>query len=174
MKDIGTIASLEFPETSEWLPEPGAQVTMISGGTKHNMVPDRCKYVVDVRSNDRYGNEEILAMLRKVCAADLVPRSTRLKPSVLEGNHFLMEAILTSGLSPFGSSTLSDMSLIPYPAIKMGPGDSARSHTAGEYILAGELDQGVVQFNHFLQAVARVVMHKGKAAMMENNQGKRS
>jgi acetylornithine deacetylase len=174
MKDIETIASLEFSEPSEWLPGPGAQVTMISGGTKHNVVPDRCKYVVDVRSNDRYGNEEILAMLRKVCAADLVPRSTRLKPSLLAGNHFLMEAISSSGLSPFGSSTLSDMSLIPYPAVKMGPGDSARSHTAGEYILVEELDQGVAQYNQFLQAVARVVMHKGKAAMMENNEEKRS
>jgi acetylornithine deacetylase len=156
MQDIKSIKSLDFPEQSEWLPDPGAQVTMISGGNRHNVVPGRCSYVVDVRSNDKYGNGEILAMLKERCKAELVPRSTRLKPSLLPGDHFLMGAIASLGLSPFGSSTLSDMAIIPFPAVKMGPGDSSRSHTAEEYILIRELDDGVLHYKQFLQAVARI------------------
>lgn len=148
--EIETIRNLKFERKSQWLPEAGAQVTMISAGTSHNVVPDVCRFVVDVRSNDHYGNEEMLELLKKSCVADLVPRSTRLKPSGLPEDHFLMDAIHRCKLEPFGSSTLSDMALIPYPAIKMGPGDSARSHTAGEYILISELDQAIELYIQFL------------------------
>lgn len=165
MQDIGSIASLQFPESSEWLPEPGAQVTMISGGNRHNVVPGSCSYVMDVRSNDKYGNEEILALLREHCKAELIPRSTRLKPSLLPGDHFMMEAISSLGLPPFGSSTLSDMAIIPFPAVKMGPGDSSRSHAAEEYILIRELDEGVLHYKEFLQAVARVWKNLDKRAL---------
>jgi len=154
LKDIETIRNLNFPDNSEWLPGPGAQVTMMEGGTKHNVVPESCRYVVDVRSNDRYENETILAMLKERCEATLVPRSTRLKPSRLESNHFLMEAITTLGLHPYGSSTLSDMALVPFPAVKIGPGDSSRSHTSEEYVLVRELDHGVNLYKKFLQAIA--------------------
>jgi acetylornithine deacetylase len=153
MKDIDSIRALTFSEESEWLPLPGAQVTMISAGTRHNMVPDRCSYVVDVRSNDRYGNERLLEMFRLVCGAELTPRSTRLRSSGLDHDHLLMRAIQAIGLEPFGSSTLSDMALIPSPAIKMGPGESARSHTAGEYILKSELKQGVEGYCRFLEHI---------------------
>jgi acetylornithine deacetylase len=151
VKDILAIRELEFGEESQWLPAPGAQVTMITAGTRHNVVPDLCRYVVDVRSNDQYGNEQLLEMIRAVCLARLTPRSTRLKPSCLDGDHYLMRAIRAIHLEPFGSSTLSDMALIPFPAIKMGPGDSSRSHTAGEYILKKELEQGVEGYCHFLE-----------------------
>jgi acetylornithine deacetylase len=153
MKEIEAIKGLKFEEKSEWLPEPGAQVTMISAGTNHNVVPDVCRFVVDVRSNDQYGNESILELLHFVSEADLTPRSTRLKPSGLESNHFLMETINACKFRPFGSSTLSDMALIPFPAIKMGPGNSARSHTAGEYILASELNRGVELYCQFLNHI---------------------
>lgn len=164
MKDIEQITNLKFPLKSEWLPAPGAQVTMISAGTKHNVVPDRCRYVVDVRSNDRYTNEEMLAMLRRACVAKLVPRSTRLKPSWLEPGHFLMEALSSLGLTPFGSSTLSDMTLIPYPALKIGPGDSARSHTAEEFIRLDELELGVQGYIQLLKMVAKVMKRKDSLA----------
>ena len=153
MKDLACIRQLEFSEQSEWLPEPGAQVTMISAGSSHNVVPDLCRYVVDVRSNDRYGNERLLEIIRSVCSAELTPRSTRLRSSGLERNHFLMKAIKAAGLKPFGSSTLSDMALIPFPAIKMGPGESSRSHTAGEYIRKSELEQGVAAYCRFLKHI---------------------
>jgi acetylornithine deacetylase len=153
MKDLAAIKKLDFTRKSKWLEEPGAQVTMISAGTRHNVVPDICRYVVDVRSNDRYGNEEMLTLIRSVCKAELKPRSTHLKSSGLESNHFLMKAIRRGGLVAFGSSTLSDMALIPFPAIKMGPGESSRSHTAGEYILKGELEQGVAAYCRFLDHI---------------------
>ena len=153
MEDLQAIAQLEFTEESEWLSKPGAQVTMISAGTGHNVVPDLCTYVVDVRSNDRYGNERLLEMIRSVCKARLTPRSTRLKPTGLDDNHFLMRTIRTLRWEPFGSSTLSDMALIPFPAVKMGPGESSRSHTAGEYIKKSELQQGVAAYCHFLEHI---------------------
>jgi acetylornithine deacetylase len=153
LKDIESIESLRFHDPSEWLPDPCAQVTMISGGHKHNVVPDRCTYVVDVRSNDMYGNERILDMLKECCQASLHPRSTRLRASRLNRDHFLMDAVNTLGLKPFGSSTLSDMALIPFPSIKMGPGESARSHTAEEFVETGELAHGVAVYQEFLAAV---------------------
>jgi len=151
MKDMAAIAELEFIDGSEWLPEPSAQVTMISAGTRHNVVPDLCSYVVDVRSNDQYGNEQLLEEIRSVCRAKLSPRSTRLRSSGLDPEHYLMKTIIAAGLEPFGSSTLSDMALIPFPAIKMGPGESSRSHTAGEYIKISELEQGVATYCSFLE-----------------------
>jgi acetylornithine deacetylase len=151
MRDMESIQRLSLESKSEWLPEPSAQVTMISAGTSHNVVPDLCRFVVDVRSNDQYENEFLLELLRGACESDLKPRSTRLKPSGLAKDHFMMEAIQTCELEPFGSSTLSDMALIPYPAVKMGPGDSARSHTAGEYIRISELDKGIQTYCFFLE-----------------------
>jgi acetylornithine deacetylase len=153
MEDIRAIGNLTFSRESAWLPEPGAHVTMISAGTRHNVVPDVCRYVVDVRSNDQYGNEALLEMIRSVCKADLIPRSTRLKPSGIDPDHYLMQAIQRCNFKPFGSSTLSDMALIPFPAVKMGPGDSARSHTAGEYILISEMDEGIATYCQYLENI---------------------
>jgi len=151
MEDIEAIRNMHFPHKSAWLPEAGAQVTIISAGNRHNVVPDLCRYVVDVRSNDCYGNEEMLEMIRAVCEADLNPRSTRLHPSGLDSGHILMEAVSACNMEPFGSSTLSDMALIPFPAVKMGPGESARSHTAGEYILLGEMEEAIKCYCEFLE-----------------------
>ena len=153
MEDLAAIRALKFTEHSEWLPDPGAQVTMISAGTRHNVTPDLCSFVVDVRSNDRYDNERLLDKIRSVCNAELIPRSTRLRSSGLDKDHFLMRTIGELGLQPFGSSTLSDMALIPFPAVKMGPGDSSRSHTAGEYILKSELEEGVAAYCSFLEHI---------------------
>ena len=153
LEDLISIRDLRFPERSGWLPAASAQVTMISSGTAHNVVPGLCEYVVDVRSNDRYGNEEMLEMIRSVCHATLEPRSLRLKSSCLPEGHFLMEAIRRCDMTPFGSSTLSDMALLPFPAVKMGPGDSSRSHTAGEYILFDELKQGIEGYIRFLRSL---------------------
>jgi acetylornithine deacetylase len=160
IKDIESIRELEFQDHSDWLPEPGAQVTMIKAGTVHNVVPDICRYVVDVRSNDKYRNETVLEKIRSVCVSELTPRSTRLQPSSLDGDHFLMKTIKACGLKPFGSSTLSDMALIPFPAIKMGPGDSARSHSAEEYILTSEMENGEELYCRFLQSMKEILNHR--------------
>ncbi len=156
MEDIRAISGLKFDKQSQWLPAPGAQVTMISAGTNHNVVPDLCRYVVDVRSNDRYSNREMLEMVRSVCRAELTPRSTRLQSSSIDPDHFLMKAIRKCGLRPYGSSTLSDMALLPYPAIKMGPGDPSRSHTAGEFILFSELEEGLSGYTSLLKTLSEM------------------
>jgi len=158
MKDIENLAGLRFLERSLWLPDPSVKVTMISAGTSHNVIPDTCRYVVDVRSNDRYGNEELLEMIRGRCSAELTPRSMRLKPSFLDPGHPLMEAIGKTGLRPFGSATLSDMALMPFPAVKMGPGDSSRSHTAGEYIRISEIENAVELYSRFLTTLKEILL----------------
>lgn len=158
MKDIENISGLRFREKSAWLPDPSVKVTMISAGTSHNVIPDTCRYVMDVRSNDMYGNEKLLEMIRGACLAELTPRSMRLGPSFLDPDHPVIEAIGKTGLKPFGSSTLSDMALMPFPAVKMGPGDSSRSHTAGEYILVSELEEAVDIYTRFLTALREVLL----------------
>lgn len=157
LRDVEAIRDLRFTEQSQWLPEASAQVTMISAGSAHNVVPDVCRYVVDVRSNDRYDNERMLDILSGACEAELTPRSTRLQPSLLDPDHLLMEAVRKANLKPFGSSTLSDMALLSIPSIKLGPGSSARSHTAGEYILLSELERGIEGYCSFLETLHGLV-----------------
>ncbi len=144
IKEIGKIQELSFPEPSRWLPEPSLQVTMIRAGSVHNVVPDECNYVIDVRSNDIYNNEDILKMLRGISDAELIPRSLRLKAKTLDEDHLLNRLIAEMGLKPFGSSTLSDMALLPFPSVKIGPGESARSHTSGEWISTDEIRNGII------------------------------
>ncbi|MFZ5941255.1 MAG: M20/M25/M40 family metallo-hydrolase [Bacteroidota bacterium] len=143
MEEIRKIADLRFAEKSAWLPEPSLQVTMIQAGTAHNVVPDECRFVIDVRSNDRYNNAEILTMLQDLTTAELQPRSTRLKATRLSDGHPLHEVFHKMGYKAFGSLTLSDMALLPFPSVKIGPGDSARSHTAGEWITINEIQEGM-------------------------------
>lgn len=172
LDDIRAIAEMKFEKRSRWLPDPGAQVTMVSAGTNHNVVPDLCRYVVDVRSNDRYTNREMLEMIRSVCRADLTPRSTRLESSSLDPGHFLMKSIKKCGLRPYGSSTLSDMALLPCPSIKMGPGDPARSHTAGEFILISELEAGKQGYAGFLMNIMDTIRSRKEKAGHEAHQQK--
>jgi acetylornithine deacetylase len=157
LKDISEIEQLRFDKKSDWLPDPSAQVTMIESGNKHNVVPDLCKYVIDVRSNDLYSNKDLLELLKRKCGGTLTPRSMRLTSSSLPKDHFLNEAIGISGLKPFGSQTLSDMAVIPFPAVKMGPGFSERSHSADEYILLGEIEDGVSGYLSYIRTIYRIL-----------------
>jgi acetylornithine deacetylase len=157
LKDISEIEQLRFDKKSEWLPDPSAQVTMIESGNKHNVVPDLCKYVIDVRSNDLYSNNDLLDILKSKCEGTLTPRSMRLTSSYLPKDHFLNEAIGISGLAPFGSQTLSDMAVIPFPAVKMGPGFSARSHSADEYILLSEIESGVSGYVSYIRTICQIL-----------------
>ncbi|MBN1132467.1 MAG: M20/M25/M40 family metallo-hydrolase [Bacteroidales bacterium] len=165
LKDIMAIRQIQFPGKSEWLPDPSIQVTMIESGMKHNIVPDLCKYVIDVRSNDCYSNQQLLELLRETCGATLHPRSLHLGASILPVNHCFHQAIRLSGLEPFGSLTLSDMALLPFPAVKMGPGHSSRSHTADEYIYIGEIEKGVMVYTRFINSVYTILKHKTNETM---------
>ena len=120
-------------------------VTQIEAGRQHNVVPDVCRIVVDVRTTDAYTNEETLELLRGIAGekCTLVPRSTRLGPSAISPDHPLVRRLGILGKEPFGSPTLSDQALMPFPSLKIGPGDSARSHTADEYIEKWELRDAI-------------------------------
>ncbi|THH36480.1 M20 family metallo-hydrolase [Neolewinella litorea] len=144
--DIAAIRNYSFTRPSERLGPTSATVTVISAGTQHNVVPDRCNFVVDLRVNEAYTNEEAVAELQAVCRfAQLKPRSLRLQSSRIADDHFLLRAARRArpGAQDYGSPTLSDQALMPFPTLKIGPGDSARSHTADEFIHVAEVAEGI-------------------------------
>ena len=155
MEDIAQIRKLQFPSTSEWLPEPAVNVTMIKAGTNHNVVPDTCSFVIDARSNDLYSNERLLEMIKSCSTSSIQPRSLRLNSSSLHSEHPGFDLFKKLNLKPFGSSTMSDMALLPFPAIKMGPGDSARSHTADEYIYINEIEDAIAIYIDLVQGLLK-------------------
>src|SRR6056297_1456766 len=153
LQDIGQIRELMFKKHSEWLRDPSVNVTMIQAGTGHNVVPDTCEFVIDVRSNDKYTNERLFEILKGACESQLVPRSMRLRSSALKKGHAVYGVIETLGMKPFGSPTLSDMALLDIPAVKIGPGDSARSHTANEYIFVAEIEAAIDRYATFIEHI---------------------
>ncbi len=143
-----------FSETSQWLGPVKMSVTQIAAGSQHNVVPDRCTLVVDVRPNDCYSLAEILETIRENVKGEVVPRSVRLQPSHIRMDHPAVKAGISLNLPMYGSPTLSDQALMPFPTVKIGPGDSARSHTADEYIHVTEIAAGIDGYRAFLQALA--------------------
>ena len=141
--DITWIRNHRFERVSPLLGEVKATVTMIEAGTQHNVIPDTCRFVVDVRSNELYSNEELLQFFRLHLTSEVKERSTRLNSSRIPVDHPLVKAAVALGRTPFGSPTLSDQALMPFPSFKMGPGQSARSHTANEYIERDELAEAL-------------------------------
>ena len=143
--------SFVFPKVSPWLGPVGMNVTMIQAGTQHNVVPDSCSFVVDVRPNGMYTNEELLSLIRAALPdIDIRARSTRLGSSHLDSGHPVVQRGLALGLEAFGSPTCSNQTLCPFPTLKIGPGDSARSHTADEFIRLSEIRDGIGIFVRLL------------------------
>jgi acetylornithine deacetylase len=118
-------------------------VTVIEAGKQHNVIPDTCRYVVDVRTTAAYSYDELLNWMQSHLKADIVPRSTRLKPSIISEDHPLVATARKMGIDTFGSATLSDQALLHIPSVKIGPGKSERSHTADEFIYLDELQKGL-------------------------------
>ena len=146
LPDIEWFCAYRFEKESPLLGPVKMSVTVINAGTQHNVVPDRCTFTVDVRSNECYTNEEIY---RQVCAsveAEVTARSFRLGSSHIDPSHPLVQRAIALGRTPFGSPTLSDQALMPWPSMKMGPGDSARSHTADEYICRQEIHNAIEDY----------------------------
>src|ERR1041385_2904138 len=125
IKIINWINHYEFPKISKWLGKVKMSVTMINSGTQHNVVPDTCSFTIDIRVTDAYTHEEILQTLKQNLDCEINPRSTRIHSSSIAETHALVEAGKKTGLNFFGSPTTSDQALIPFPSIKIGPGDSA-------------------------------------------------
>jgi acetylornithine deacetylase len=140
--DIETIRNYRFEKTSDILGPVKMSVTMINAGSQHNVVPDRCSFVVDVRTNEHYSNQQAYEIINQLIDSEVTPRSFRLNSSGISVDHPIVQRGISLGLSYYGSPTTSDQAILPYTSIKIGPGDSARSHTANEYILISELEEG--------------------------------
>ena len=153
LADIEWFRNYRFPNVSEFLGEVKMSVTQINAGTQHNVVPDRCTFVVDIRSNELYSNEEILEEIKKHISCDAVPRSTRLSSSATPLNHPIIVKAKETGREIFGSPTLSDQALMPFPSVKIGPGKSSRSHTADEFVEIKEIEQGISVYYELLSGL---------------------
>ena len=140
---IEKLQNFQFPKVSEQLGAVKLSVTQIQAGTQHNVIPDRCDFVVDIRTNELYKNEEALHFLQKNIDCDMKARSFRLNSSRIDTDHPVIVRAKILGLQPFGSPTLSDQALMPFPSVKIGPGDSSRSHTANEFILKNEIRESI-------------------------------
>lgn len=152
---VGALRDLRFPLVSEYLGPVKVSVTQIEAGTQHNVVPDLCRIVVDVRTTDAYTNEQTLELIRgAVPDCVLEPRSLRLRPSSVPVGHPVVQRLAFAGKEPFGSPTLSDQALMPFLSVKVGPGDSARSHTADEFIYADEIREAIQMYVTVLDGVS--------------------
>jgi acetylornithine deacetylase/succinyl-diaminopimelate desuccinylase-like protein len=150
LKDIEWFQSFAFPKVSDALGQVKMSVTVIQAGQAHNQIPPECTFTVDVRVTDAYTLEEVLAVIRANVSCQVTPRSLRLKPSGIPTNHPLVQSGLQLNKKLYSSPTTSDQALIPVPSIKMGPGDSARSHSANEYIYLNEINQGIESYIRLL------------------------
>lgn len=143
IEDIQWFKSHSFDRVSDFLGAVKMSVTQINAGTQHNVVPDKCTFVVDVRPNGMYTNPELLELIKSSVSCEVKERSTRIGSSHLPMNHPAVVRGLSLGLEPFGSPTTSNQALCHFPTLKIGPGDSARSHSADEYIRLDEIGDGI-------------------------------
>jgi len=153
LKDIEWFRTYQFPKVSESLGKIKMSVTVIHAGQAHNQVPAECKFTVDVRVTDAYTLEEVLDIINHHVSCEVIPRSLRLRPSGVSEDHPLVTAGTAIGKKLYGSPTTSDQALIPVPSIKMGPGDSARSHSADEFIFAHEIETGIDSYIALLEKI---------------------
>jgi len=143
LDDIAWFRTFQWPQVSPMLGTVKMTVTIINAGTQHNVIPAECTFTVDIRSNEYYSNQDLYEEICKHIQGTCTARSFRLNSSRIELSHPLVQKTLSMGKKPFGSPTLSDQALLPCPSIKMGPGESCRSHTADEYIELEEIYQAI-------------------------------
>lgn len=154
LEDIRWFKEYRFPKESSLLGPVKMSVTVVNAGTQHNVIPDRCTFTVDVRSNECYTNQEIYEIVKQHISSEAAARSFRLSSSHIDSNHPLVKRAIALGRTPFGSPTLSDQALMPFPSLKMGPGKSSRSHTADEYILISEIEEAIQLYLSLLDGVS--------------------
>jgi acetylornithine deacetylase len=153
LKDIQWFKSYRFAKVSELFGPLKMSVTVINAGTQHNVVPELCTFTVDVRVTDAYTNEEVLKIIKNNVECDVKPRSTRLKPSSIDKDHPIVQSGIRLGKATYGSPTTSDQALLSIPSVKVGPGDSARSHMADEYVYVQEILDGIRDYIDMLKPV---------------------
>ena len=153
IEDINWFKNYKFQNSSELLGDVKMTVTQINAGKQHNVIPDSCSYVVDIRSNECYSNNDLLGIIEKNVGSEVKARSTRLNSSSIATGHPLVKRAIELGRKPFGSPTLSNQALLHIPTLKMGPGDPSRSHTANEYIRISEIREGIKLFAEMLDGL---------------------
>lgn len=154
MGDIEWFRNFAFDKNSDLLGPVSMNVTSIQTQNRaHNVVPDSCEFVVDVRVNEHYSLEEVLTIIKQHVSSEVSARSLRIRSSSIDATHPLVVAGSQLGLSAYGSPTTSDKALMPFPALKIGPGDSARSHTADEYIFIDELRTGLQVYTRLIETI---------------------
>lgn len=160
MKDIVWFRDFKFPKTSPTLGDVKMSVTIIQAGQAHNQAPEECKFTVDCRVTDAYTLEEVIDIIKENVSCEVKPRSVRLRPSGIDRQHPLVKAGQLLKKEMYGSPTTSDQALIPVPSIKMGPGDSARSHAADEFIYLDEIKNGTLDYIRLIELLAQELKTK--------------
>jgi acetylornithine deacetylase len=153
LRDIEWFKSYRFAKVSELFGPLKMSVTVINAGSQHNVVPELCSFTVDVRVTDAYTNEEVLKIIKTNVDCTVKPRSTRLKPSSIDKDHPIVQSGIRMGKQTYGSPTTSDQALLSIPSVKVGPGDSARSHMADEYVYVQEILDGIAGYVEMLKPV---------------------
>lgn len=156
MNDIEWFRTFQFPKISELLGPVKMNVTVIKAGAQHNVVPGTCEFVVDIRLNEKYTHEEVLNIIKQNIQCEVKPRSTRIKPSSISKEHPMVKAAESLGLKTFGSPTTSDQALMNFPSVKIGPGDSARSHSADEFIYVEEIKEGISTYIRLIDSYKKL------------------
>ncbi|WP_298074540.1 M20 family metallo-hydrolase [uncultured Bacteroides sp.] len=154
LDDISWFKNYRFDRVSPLLGPVKMSVTMINAGTQHNVVPDRCSFVVDIRSNECYTNSEVFQIVSSHIRCRAQARSFRLGSSHVARSHPMVQRAVSLGRVPFGSPTLSDQALMPFPSMKIGPGKSSRSHTADEFVFVREVEEAVGLYLELLDGAA--------------------
>lgn len=152
LDDLVWLRDYRFKKESPLLGPTKMTVTVLNSGTQHNVIPDECHFVIDVRTNEYYQNEFLFAFLQKHVKSELKARSFRLSSSHIPMEHPLVKRCVEMGMTPFGSPTLSDQALMPFLSLKLGPGESSRSHTADEFICLSEIENAIQTYVQLLSA----------------------
>ncbi|MVM41000.1 M20/M25/M40 family metallo-hydrolase [Spirosoma sp. HMF3257] len=153
IRDINWLTTYQFPKVSPTLGPVKLSVTIINAGTQHNVVPDTCTFTIDVRVTEQYTLEEVIQTIKANIDAEVKPRSIRLKPSSIPSDHPIVLAGLALGRYTYGSPTTSDQAVLSCPSLKCGPGHSARSHSADEFIYVREIGEGIKGYIQMLEQV---------------------
>ena len=153
LDDIQWFRNYRFSEESSLLGPVKMSVTQVNAGTQHNVIPDMCTFVVDIRSNECYSNEELFQEISSHIQSEVKARSFRLNSSRIDMEHPFVKRAIQLGRTPFGSPTLSDQALMKFPSVKIGPGKSSRSHTADEYIMVAEIEEAIGMYIEILDGL---------------------
>lgn len=152
LPDIEWFRTYKFEKISEWLGPVSMNVTVINAGSAHNQAPATCNFVVDIRLNECYTHQQVLETIRKHVRCAVKERSMRIRPSFISNSHPFVQTAIALNIPLYGSPTTSDMALMPWDSVKIGPGDSARSHSADEYIFVNEIEDGISTYIALLNA----------------------